>query len=511
VIASGPETTADEEGFDLRIYWGILTRTWWVFLIGVLLGTGALYMLSRGVIPSYESTAIIQVQSGGTPGSLSSSDFQSSVQLARTLTAIGATRNLLDGTAASLGYSSGGAVAGKVTIDDDASLLTVSARDPDAQVAADIANAAARVLIDDYRIKQLSEIAGFQAALAQYGIGDEGALIAAQVASYNALRLIEDAVSSESPSSSGLRARIAMGALLGLVLAGLLVFIKEHLDDRVRSEEEFARLTGTPGLGLIAQFADGPKGQSIFEQQQTDRQLSESLKFVQTNLEFAAVAGELRSVMISSATPMEGKSTMASHLAVSVAREGKSVILVDGDLRRPSVHTVLGLAQQQKGLSHLLVGAVQVQDVLTPTELPLLRVIAAGTVPPDASQLLRSPLLSKLVAELEQQADLVIFDSPPALAVTDTTLLGGVVDGILMIVDSTRTRRKLVAESFRMLSRTGTPILGGLVNKVAAKRSRYGYYGYGYGEDWADNRIARGKGRFSFVRRAVRRVTFRAG
>jgi capsular exopolysaccharide synthesis family protein len=300
--------------------------------------------------------------------------------------------------------------------------------------------------------------------------------------------LIEQASPAGTPIAGGSAVRLVAGALVGLFLAALWVFAKESLEDRVRSSDEFTRVAGVPALGQIPysgiplDFAEGPNLQP------SNQELIEAIRFLQLNIEFAAAGREMRCAVITSATPEEGKSTLSAQLAASIAHSGKSVILVDGDLRLPSVHSIFHLDEGRPGLSNVLIGQRDIDQVLTATGLEGLKIMTAGVRPPDASQLLRSPNLGPVIESLKQRADLVIIDTPPILEVSDTSILASKADGLILVTDSKKTRRKLVREAVRAAQITGRPILGGVLNKTPPRKSAYNY---GYGSRYND--AARGR------------------
>ena len=213
---------------------------------------------------------------------------------------------------------------------------------------------------------------------------------------------------------------------------------------------------------------------------------------------------------MTSASPAEGKTTTAINLATSIAREGgSSVVLVDADLRRPSLHRAFDL-RERKGLTHLLLGTGTFDGVASPTQVEGLRVIPAGPLPPDPPRLLRSRRMKEVVAELEEKADFVIFDSSPLLAVTDPMLVASLVDGVLLVVDSNHARRELVKIAVQMLQQAQPEMLGAVLNKVAVRSGRGRYGGGYYYHEYAETDSAERDGsRRGFISRSLSRLRFR--
>jgi capsular exopolysaccharide synthesis family protein len=248
-------------------------------------------------------------------------------------------------------------------------------------------------------------------------------------------------------------------------------------------------------IGSVVRYRGGDRDEPLIIDDDPPPALTEAYKFLQTNLQFAALGTTgVKSILITSSNPGEGKTTTAINLATSIAREGaSSVLLIDADLRRPNLHRLFHL-DDHKGLTHLLLGTATLDEVASPTGIDGLRVIPAGIVPPDPPKLLRSERMREVVAELEESADLVFFDSPPLLAVTDPMIVASLVDGVLLIVESGRSRRDPVKLAVRMLERANPQFISTVLNKVTPRaESEYGYGYYAYRED-DDNRNGAGRG-----------------
>jgi capsular exopolysaccharide synthesis family protein len=186
-------------------------------------------------------------------------------------------------------------------------------------------------------------------------------------------------------------------------------------------------------------------------------------------------------MLVTSAGPGEGKSTTAANLAVSMAQVGKRVVLVDGDLRRPSLHKLFGL-DNTHGLSDLFVSdSVTLDQVLQPTSIETLKVITSGTVPPNPAEMLDSRLMTQILASLRQNTDMVILDSPPVLPVADASILGSRAAGTVLVVDSGRTRTEIARRALATLERANVKVAGIILNKMGTKQAA-GYYYYYYGQ-----------------------------
>ena len=508
---------AEEERLDLRTYWRMVVRWWWILVLGTLAAGTAAFFISGAQTPLYDATTRILVQGSRTPGTPSAGDIQASQQLAQSYVDLVTTRSILQQVAEALGMPVDTVgLGGKISVRSPRSFILITANDPNPGTAADIANTTARVFIDDFQRRQFTQIAQFQASLSQYGILEDPAIIAAQAATLTTLSIIEDAIPPPSPSTPRLRRNVLLAAIVGLLMAGLIVILREYLDDRVRSPEELRDLTGIrnlagmPTMGSVVRFRSHSDARPLIIKDQPAQSLTEAYRFLQTNLEFAAVGTSgLKSLLVTSSSPEEGKTTTAVNLAISMARDGKRVLLVDTDLRRPAMHRLFDL-QEQKGLTHLLLGNGTIEEVSGRTEIAGLRVIPAGPPPPDPPQVLRSSRMRELVAEIKENAEFVIFDSPPLLAVTDPMLMVPLVDGVLLVVDAERTRRGPVRRSVEMLQLANPQVVGAVLNKVSARAGGYGSYYYYHDNHYAEADSAESDGsRRRFISRSLSRLRFR--
>ena len=482
----------DSEGMDVRAIWHVVTQGWWILVLGAVAGGVAAYFISTAQPPSYEAQVKLLVQGSRTPGTPSASDLQTSESLARNFLELIKTRSNLDETAQAIGMpeGSGEGLRGSVSVSSPGTFIAITGHDSDPDRAAAIANAMARVFIDDFRRRQFTQIAQFQASLATFGIGQNEAIIAAQAATLTALSVVEDAVPPGRPSSPRTRRDVLLAGFAGLLIAGLLLLAREYLDDRVQSAEELRNLTGFRSIsgvstvGSVRRYRRARSYEAMILTNEPATGLVEAYEFLHTNIEFAAMSmSKLRSLLVTSATPQEGKTTTASNLAISIARAGKSVILVDCDLRRPMLHKIFSTGDA-KGLTRLLLETATVEEAMGPTEVEGLSVVPAGPLPPDPSQVIRSSRMRDVVAKLEESSDLVIFDSPPLLAVTDAVLIASLVDGVLLVVDTGHTRRQAVRQSVELLKQANAEIVGAVLNKVSSRNaSYYGSYYHDYSSD----------------------------
>jgi capsular exopolysaccharide synthesis family protein len=205
--------------------------------------------------------------------------------------------------------------------------------------------------------------------------------------------------------------------------------------------------------------------------------VAEAYRTLRTNLEFSALQHPLHALLVTSAAPEEGKSAVVANLAVVLAQANKQVILVDADLRHPQQHEIFGTSNQS-GLVNLLRGEHDGASVpLVDVGVPGLRLLPSGPVPPNPADLLALPRLGELLSTLKAQADMVLFDAPPVVVVTDALILGAQVDGVLLIISALTTKRDHARQAKMLLEKVNAHLVGAILNNVAADAALQRYYG----------------------------------
>ncbi|MBE3088148.1 MAG: polysaccharide biosynthesis tyrosine autokinase [Chloroflexi bacterium] len=283
---------------------------------------------------------------------------------------------------------------------------------------------------------------------------------------------------------------VAIAVLFGLFLGVALAFLRNYLDDTLKTEEDVRKyMRGLPVLGAIPMIP-GNHRRSAWERSKAKDHATvavakdpksgaaEGFRTLRTNLQFLSVNPSFRSLVITSPTPAEGKSTIAVNLATSMAQVGQRVVLIDADLRRPSLHYTFS-RRMSPGLSNYLVGKADLTSILQETTVPNLKLIASGTLPPMPAELLASVRMQVLLAELAGQTEMVIIDSPPAIAVTDAAILATQVDGVVMVITCGSTTRDQARTAMQALENAGSKPLGVVMNQVD-RRKGYGYYYFYY-------------------------------
>jgi succinoglycan biosynthesis transport protein ExoP len=310
---------------------------------------------------------------------------------------------------------------------------------------------------------------------------------------YNALLLTRN---SKSPAASNLTPAVSaaevnrtwsravmMGLLVAVVLAFACGVLLEQLDSSLHSTEDLEPLLPAAVLGTMPLLRGRAERRlaHITGAQPMAPLILESCRIIRSNLAFATMDAPVRSVLVTSADPGEGKSLSALNLATVMAFDGRSVALVDCDLRRPSQHTLNGLGLEP-GFTNILSGETTLEEALQSTSVANLKVLTAGTLPLNPPELLGSRAARELVSQLKESFDVIIIDSPPVLALTDAQVLCSVADGVVMVVAADSTPKAHVQRAQAMLRHAGGRLLGAVFNKAKSYNSpdTYGgYYSYG--------------------------------
>lgn len=298
----------------------------------------------------------------------------------------------------------------------------------------------------------------------------------------NNISIIDTAQISRSPSSPNMPINLAIALLAGLALAGGAVFALEQIEEGVRDPGQIQRSLGIPLLGTIPRF----EADNIMDElNNTKSHIAEAYLSIRTDLALATDHGVPRSLMLTSAQPAEGKSTSSMSLAVAIARTGRKVLLVDADMRSPSVHSVLGL-RNVRGVSNYLAGEEDIEAMLQVSSIPGVTVLSAGPTPPSAAELLSSDRLETLVGRMTEKFDHVIIDSPPILGLADAPLISRSVEAAVFVIQSGGVAVRGLSNALDRLRKSGTRIAGAILTKFEADNTGYGYgylYGYGYGSN----------------------------
>ncbi|MFC1683046.1 GumC family protein [Candidatus Zixiibacteriota bacterium] len=311
------------------------------------------------------------------------------------------------------------------------------------------------------------------------------------------VRVIDPAKEPLSPIHPKKKLNLLLGIILGLGLGVGITLLVDYMDDSLKSIEDVERFTGLRILGSIPEIKTDDKKKSprksatLSQEQQVQRiasrmvthfepksPVSEAYRTFRTNIQFARFEEPPRTLLVTSAGPGEGKSTTVANLAITMAQMGTKTLLVDGDLRRPVLHSIF---EQNKdiGLTNILLGDKEIDSAIHELTVPNLSLLCCGTLPPNPSELLGSQAMKQLIGKLKEKYDMILFDSPPVVAVTDAAVLSTQIDGTILIISANETTRGSENRAKTLLNNVRAQVLGTVLNNVKAG-GRYGSYYYYY-------------------------------
>jgi len=297
------------------------------------------------------------------------------------------------------------------------------------------------------------------------------------------VRIVDRADVPERPFRPRTKVNIALAIVAGLVLGCGGAFLVEHLNDKVEDPQYIEVELGKPVLGAVPKFSANystldERGRIADISPRSN--ISEAYKKVLAGIQYSSASDNLKTILVTSAGPAEGKTTTLTNLGISAARNGKKVLLVDCDLRKPTIHKIFDL-KKEEGVTDYLVGEADLDQVIQETGIEDLFAIARGGSSPNPSRLISSERMKKLTELVRDKFDLILFDSPPCTVVADPLVMANVVDAVINVTRSAKSPKKMVEMGVRDLERANANILGFVFNEVDKRESRYYYYGYGYG------------------------------
>jgi capsular exopolysaccharide synthesis family protein len=350
----------------------------------------------------------------------------------------------------------------KVTPQTNTALIDVAVQNQDRSAARDVADTLVRDFIASVKKIQEQEVQTPNARSADN------------------LVIVAPAVADDRPVSPRTALNVGLGAVVGLLAAMGLAVLRGTLDQSIQSDEELLERVGLTPLGHVGYVTAGNGKFGELVALTRNSPAAEAYKALRTNLVFSAQGNDLKTIVVTSAAPNEGKSRTVANLAVVLASAGKRTLVLDADFRRPSQHRIFGKARSV-GVSNLVLEDVSSDGFFTPIEkVPNLYFLASGPVPPNPSELLGSSQVKRLIAGFRQAFDYVIIDSPPVNAVTDPSVLAAEADATILVAEEGRTTYKALAHAKSTLDRVEANILGVVINKIRAHATSYQYYEYGY-------------------------------
>lgn len=311
--------------------------------------------------------------------------------------------------------------------------------------------------------------------------------VSTQVKKVDNVQFLDEALLPQGKASPRVSLNIAIAFFLGLMVSVGLSFLLEYLDNTLKSKEDIERISELPVIGLLPfdeTLASG-KAQQLITYTNPKSNTSEAYRTLRTNIQFSSLDRDLRTLVVTSTKPGEGKSTITSNMAIAMAQSGKKVLLLDCDLRKPTIHKKFGVTNA-KGLTNVLLKDKKFEDCVLITKQENLHVVTSGPIPPNPSELLGSNKFKILLKHLSSIYDVILVDAPPALIVTDAQILSSVCDGTVLLTSYGETEKEALLEGKSLLTKVNSNILGIILNKIpeGGKGSYYGtYYSSGYGND----------------------------
>ena len=444
---------------ELQDYLAVLRKRWITIVLVTVAGIAIGIAATTLTTPTYKarSQVFVSVQTGETSSDLLQGSSFTQKQV-KSYTALVTSPRVLAPVVAELDLPmSPETLASSVSADSplDTVLINITATNDDPDLAAAIANATATSLA--------TEVSALESRADGVSPVQISSVRTASVPQYTA-----------TPNT---RLNLALGAVLGLAVGIGIAVLRHVLDTRIRDESDVRQVTDSSVIASIA-FDDDAPDHPLIVQSHPHSQRAEAFRRLRTNLQFLDVDGRPGTIVVTSSLPGEGKSTTAINLAITLADAGSKVVLVDADLRRPSVAQYMGL-EGNVGLTTVLIGRATTADVVQPWGNGNLHVLPSGQVPPNPSELLGSTSMSTLLDALAAEYDVVLIDTPPLLPVTDAAILSRLAGGALVVVGADTLDRHQLTESMASLHNVGARVLGLVLNRSSRSQSdAYAYYDY---------------------------------
>lgn len=458
-----PPLSWETETLDLSFYLRLLRRSALILIFLPVLASAVAFGVSKALPPVYEAKASLLVRPSQplAPTDPNVSTLTSD-QISRTYAGLMTQRPILEKVISDLHLHTRPDDLQKqikVAPQPNTSIIDVTVDSTERQAAHDIADTLIRDFIANIKQIQKQET---QAPNAR---------------SADNLVVVAPAVVADQPVSPRTALNVGIAALIGLLAAIGLAVLREHMDQSIKGDEDLAGRVGLFPIGHVGYAAAPKQKQGELLALVGGTPISESYKALRTNLLFSTVGSNLKTVLITSAAPEEGKSRTAANLAVVLAAAGKRTLILDADFRRPSQHRIFGI-DRNIGLSNLVLEDVPPESLFNRIEsVPNLWFLASGPTPPNPSELLGSARVLALLDGFRQTFDYVIMDSPPVTAVTDPTVLAAYADATLLVAEQGRTTYAALTHAKVALERVSAKILGVVINKIQTPAGSYHYYG----------------------------------
>lgn len=513
---------------ELRQYFSVIWKWMWLIVLSTILAAGSSYFASRAATPLYQTKTTLMVGRATQNPDPNSADLYTGQQLAYTYSQLARREPVLKGAASSLGLDlSWEALANQVSanIVPNTQLLEISVIDTNPYRAKALADAIAQNLIlqgpagssgvsseelsfiqsqlDELKVKisdgqneierlrqeldaansslliqdlqnQINildtKISGWQSTYSQL-------LDSLQGGNVNTLTVVEEATIPTYPISPNIKMNVLVAAAIGLALAVGGIVLMEYLDDTVKTPEDIQRITKLPTIGTIAQIKGKTHAEKLVAIHKPLEPIVESFRALRTNIQYSSQENPIKSLLITSPGPEEGKSICLANLGVVMAQSGMKVVIVDADFRRPIQDEIFGLSNQA-GLSNVILDEnTSILNLLKNTKINNLRVLTSGILPPNPDLLMEAERFKMVLTQLETVADIILVDSPPVLVVADAAILGTQVNSVILLVSSGHTRPYQIARAVDEMRRVHVNLIGVILNRSNIHQN-HGYYYY---------------------------------
>jgi capsular exopolysaccharide synthesis family protein len=504
-------------------YARIILRWAWLIVLVALVAGFISYFLANQQPRVYQSKTLVMVSGGSSSAVDSYTTSYLGIQLASTYVRTMLTQPTIDAVSNELGFKVN---AEQISVSqlENSQLINITVTDQDPNRAALIANTLVAVFADqiekeqtfrytellqglenelaatDAQIQDITlRLADLEVALSSEFVEPDPQDLATQsqleanlsqlrssrsnlYSSYQSIKLAEaqststiivkdPAVPNLSPIQPQPMRSAMLAAVVGAMLVAGLVFLVTLLQDQIRDPDEFPHRWGIPVLGQIAKF--NTNHTNIITQSQPRSPNAEAFRALRTNLRFSNIDTPIKTLLITSPSPTDGKSTIAANLAMVFAQNEQDVILIDCDLHRPTLHKIFKLSNRIGLSDYFIRSTEELSGLVKKLSVDRLRLITSGNLPPNPSELLGSRKMSEMLSLLEKKVDLLIIDTPPILVVTDAMVLAPRMDGVLLVIDTKITKRSAVKQTIEQLHQVNAHIIGVVINNAKSKRKQY--------------------------------------
>ena len=514
---------------ELRRIIVAVTRRWWIVLLLTLIAAATGYLISQRITPVYMATTSVIVGQSIEATNLDTRDIQTSERLALSYADIARRQPVLRATIEALDLPYNWQFLRKnVTVAPvpDTQLLEISveagSREEAVQVADEIAqqlillspaslqnqedettdvfvkqrleDLQAKIEANNERLEELDrEFSSATTEVQRAGVQAEINYLEGMIVQWestfakflefvgnsgsaNYIAVVDEPYAKYTPVRPSIVLNTFIAGTIGFVIALGVIFFLEVIDDTLKTEEDIVQDLNLTPLGNIGRFGRHDFIDQMIVYREPFSPVSESYRMIRNNIQFMSIDNPGRSFLVTSPTTGDGKSSTSINLAIAMAQNGHRTVLVDADMRKPVLHKVFGFSNSS-GLTNQFRNLDPAEKIhLRKTEIENLQVLTAGELPPNPSELLGSQRMDFIIASLKDQADMIIFDTPPAALVADATALSKHVDGVVLVVSAGKTRRDMARRALFNMQQAGANILGVVLNRSAEKNGKYTYY-----------------------------------